>query len=336
REAADRDEMAIFTGLRVRFDTQVISWDPATAISGVVFHDMNGDGLRQLGEEGLAGIPVTAAFTQRVLTDHEGRFHFKRVWGKAIPVHVELASLPAGYVLSTSQVQVVRPAAGPPPALLFGALGRGEVRGRVFYDVDGDGRYSAADRGLEGVRFRLDSRTAQTDRSGWCFFRDLPGGRYTVTLILDSLPLRYLPMVPVRRQIELVEAGTVTLDMPVTVRRVIEGQVYLDENDNRRLDLSEEALQGMPICVDGRRVVTTDVRGKFRVPEPSAGSHQLVLNCGMPLKELLPLSSDQPTISIGPDDPETITVDFRLIRKETLLRERIRERRRATEKVTEL
>lgn len=35
----------------------------------------------------------------------------------------------------------------------------------------------------------------------------------------------------------------------------------------------------------------------------------------MPLQELLPLSNDQPTIAIGPDDPETLTVDFRLIRK---------------------
>ena len=320
-------EFSIFTGAKLLFDTHVVRWDPTARIQGVVFHDLNGDGVRQAGEDGLEDILVMAGTIKEAFTDEEGRFVLGKVSGKTIPVSVDLASLPQGFVVSTPQRYVIRPEEQPSAVVVFGALGRAEIRGRVFYDVDGNGRYSAADQGVEDVRLQLNGHQAHTDRSGWFFFRDLPGGRYTFSLMLDSLPVKYLPLVPLRQSVEVEEGQTVTLDLPVTIRRVLEGRVYLDHNQNRRFDIGEETIAEMPVCLDGQRVAATDSQGLYRFPEIALGQHTLAFNCGMPVEDLWPLSSQHPVVTIGPDDPEQLTVDFRLERPATLIDEMIEQRR---------
>jgi len=320
-----RFEVNLLAGVKTLFDTRMVHWDPVARIDGVVFHDLNGDGLRQLEEEGLPGVRITAG-RREATTDLEGRFLFRRVAGKGIPVLLDVASLPKGFVASTPTTHVVHPLEGPRASVVFGALGRCEVRGRVFYDVDADGRYSAADRGLEGVQFKLDRHTATTDRTGWFFFRDLPGGQYTVTLVLESLPLRYLPLVPVRKALDLQEGQVATIDVPVTIRRSLQGRVYHDRNHNRQFDRGERVFRGMPVCLDERRATKTDGQGLFRFSDLSVGPHAVMLNCGMPLPELVPLSSLQPAVLIGPEDPEVVMVDFRLEELATVVNDVLRER----------
>jgi len=336
-------ELAVLTGVRWLFDTQVIRWDPAARIDGVVFHDLNGDGLRQPAEVGLEGVRVKAGLARETMTDREGRFTFGRVGGKMIPVSLDVGTLPSGFTTSTPATQTLRPGEGRFPRLLFGVIGRAEVRGRVFYDVDGDGHYGSADRGIEGVRLQLDHQGATTDRSGWFFFRDLPGGRYTLSLLLETLPLRYLPQVPVRQAIEAREGSSLTIDVPVAVSRTLEGRAYVDRNQNRQFEAVDEALRGLPVCLDGRRVATTNAQGMFQFGDVALGTHELVLNCGMPLPDFVSLTGDELHVTITPEGAERVSVDFRLERKQWLLDEMLRERggadrrsSQSSEEVTEL
>ena len=55
-----RVEFSILSGARMLFDTHVVRWDPSMMVGGMVFHDVNGDRVRQPGEPGLQGIRVTA------------------------------------------------------------------------------------------------------------------------------------------------------------------------------------------------------------------------------------------------------------------------------------
>jgi hypothetical protein len=319
-------ELAVFTGVRMLFDTRVMRWDPAMQIAGSVFHDLNGDGLRQPDEEGLGGIRVKAGVARETMTDRTGRFLFGRVGGKVIPVSLDVSTLPTGFTTSTPATHTLRPGEGTPAPLLFGVIGRAEIRGRVFYDVDADGEYGSADRGIDGVRLQLDHRIATTDRSGWFFFRELPGGRYTISLILETLPLRYLPQVPVRRSLEAREGGIVTIDVPVAVSRTLEGRAFVDRDQNRQFDAVDEALRGLPVCLDGRRAATTNAQGVFQFGDVALGTHELALNCGMPMPEFVSLTGNELRVSITPEGPERVTVDFRLERKQWLLDEMLRER----------
>ncbi len=306
-------EFGLFTGARVVLNTGV-RWDKATSVRGIVFRDVNGDGVRQPDEPGIKGVRIVAGIAKRTTTDKEGQFSFWRVAGKAVPISLDLKTLPAGYALSTPRTIVIRPGEQAKPFLAFGALARGEVRGRVFYDVDNDKKQTIADRGLEGVRVELGGRVVQTDRSGWFFFRQLPSGPYAVTLVLSSVPTRFLPTVPVRQQLTLPDGGVVNIDYPLTMQRVLEGHVYVDANRNGARDLREEGVSNISVCVDGQRATKTDQMGHYRFEDMAVGTHHLVLNCGMPLRGLIPLSDAQPTLTITPDDPEATTVDFRLDR----------------------
>jgi hypothetical protein len=321
-----RVEFSFFTGARLLLDSRVIRWDPSGPVSGVVFHDRNGEGQRQDGEEGLAGVKLVAGSARQAVTDAQGRFRFGRLWGKTIPISLDVATLPSGYVVSTPQTQLIDPGVRRDRTVQFGALGRAQLRGRVFDDLDGDGRYSVGDRGIEGVQVRLDGRLARTDQAGWFFFRDLPGGSYTLLLALETLPLRYLPLVPLQQPVAVEEGASMLLDLPATMRRALSGRVFLDHSRNAAFDAGEPPLRGIPVCLDGKRVAKTDERGVYQFADLAHGRHALELNCGMPLKELLPLSSLRPVIQIGPDDPEQLTVDFQLERQAALLEEIIQNR----------
>jgi len=324
----ERVEFSVLTGARLLLDTRVVRWDPSGPVGGVVFHDRNGDGQRQEPEEGLRGVKLVAGSVREAVTDAQGRFRFGRLWGKTVPISLDVSTLPAGYVVSTPQTRLIDPGVRRDRTVVFGALGRAEVRGRVFDDLDGDGRYSAGERGIAGVQLSLDGRWARTDPSGWFMFRDLPGGAYTLLLVLETLPLRYLPLLPLRQQVEVREGEGVTLDVPTTMRRLLTGRIFLDRNRNGAFDAGEPALRGMPVCLDGRRVAQSDARGVYQFADLAHGRHRLELNCGMPARDLLPLSSLRPVIRLRPEDPERIVVDFRLERREAIEQEVIRSRER--------
>ncbi|MBI4598331.1 MAG: pilus assembly protein N-terminal domain-containing protein [Candidatus Omnitrophica bacterium] len=305
-------ELSVFSGVRLLFNTEVVRLDPWVRIGGMVFHDINGDGQLQPGEEGLEHIKVMAGPSKTAITGADGRFTFGRVFGKTVPVRVDVSTLPKGYVMSTPVVQRLRANQVRVPLILFGALGRAELRGRIFYDVDGNGAYSAADRGIPQVRVQIDGKTSETDRSGWFSFRDLGSGRYTLSLVLESLPLRYLPTVPIRQVFELTEGGVATMDIPVIIRRAIQGRVFVDRDQSRRFEVTDLPLRGVPMCLDGRRVATTGADGIYRFSDVGLGDHALLLNCGMPLKGLRSIEDSERAVMISTDDPELITVDFRL------------------------
>ncbi|HEX9779767.1 MAG TPA: pilus assembly protein N-terminal domain-containing protein [bacterium] len=311
RTGQDEVELTVFSGARFVFDANAIRWDPSVHIEGDVFHDANGDGIRQAGEEGLAGVTVVAGLATEAATDERGRFSFGRLRGLTIPVGIDLASLPKGFILSTEPLYRVRAETGS-AFLHFGALGRAEVRGRCYYDADGDGGYGGSDVGLGGVQLTLGDRRERTDRTGWYFFRNLPGGSHTVSLVLESVPVHYVPKVPVRRELRVNEGETVTLDFPFAVPRVLEGRVYLDANGNARFDGRDTPVTDLPVCLDGRRVAKTDAAGLFRFGDFAAGRHALAVNCGMPMPGVALPPDGERSITVELDAPNKITADFPL------------------------
>ena len=327
-------EVSVMAGGKVIFDTQVIRWDPAAEVEGTVFHDLNSDGTQQPDEPGIPGVKVTAGLSRHAVSDEQGRFVMPRVRGLSTPVGVEISSLPKGYVLSTPGTHVIKPKEKKRVQLAFGASGRSEIRGRIFEDSDGDGKYSSADVGIEGVVVRLQKARAKSDHSGWFFFRDLPGGEQEMSVQLTTLPVYYLPKVPVQQKFQLIEGQTLSVDIPLASNRIIRGQVYEDSNNNGQYDAGEPKIKGLAMCLDGKQVATTDEQGKYQFTNIGRGRHELLLNCGMPLTPYMPLSRREVSVSIDAKTGEALTVDFRLIREETVTKELLKERGGSSGKAT--
>jgi hypothetical protein len=312
--AEDQVEFGIFTGASVLLDTG-IRLDPATSVRGVVYRDLNGDGVRQPEEAGVAGVRVVAGIANRAKTNKEGRFSFWRVAGKAVPIALDLKTLPRGYRLTTPRVHVIRPSEQGRQFLEFGVISRGEVRGRIFQDVDGDRKESAQDRGVAGVVVQIDGQSAQTDRSGWFDVRELPAGAYAVSLRLNSLPIQYVPTVPTSQKVEVQEGGVATALFPLRIRRTVQGTVFEDANASGRFDAGDAFLGGLPLCLDGRRIAKAASDGRYQFEDVGEGGHLLSLGCGVPMPNLEPLTPTDATFSVAPADPATITIDFRLQRR---------------------
>jgi hypothetical protein len=150
--------------------------------AGVVFQDLNGNGVRDRGEPPLVGVVVRRG-DQRVLTDRSGRFLFP---GQSDgPVRVDETSLPFGLV-SNPAVRAV-PARG---RIEIGVLPTGVVEVVLVPSADSAGRVpqvSLRDVIVSAVDSAGSRWTAKADSAGHATFHALPPGRYHLEFDFNGL-----------------------------------------------------------------------------------------------------------------------------------------------------
>ncbi|MCB8985563.1 MAG: carboxypeptidase regulatory-like domain-containing protein [Ardenticatenaceae bacterium] len=156
---------------------------------GLVWHDLDGDGLQGAGEPGLGGATVSANGPGGLLTDSsgvDGSWRIDTAVGGLYTLDVDLP----GYVLTTDPpsplplpdmgAAVVDFGLAQPPA-----AGQGSLIGRAFADANGNGVADAGELGLSGVTIeRLANGsvvdTAVSDGSGFYTFASVAPGVYTL------------------------------------------------------------------------------------------------------------------------------------------------------------
>ena len=182
---------------------------PAT-LSGLVYHDQSDDGVRDVGEEAIAGTTIqltdgTGRVVATTTTDAAGRYTFANL----SPGHYQITETqPAGYLDGIDTVGSIRGRAvgrvggqsvgqdsiteitlrqgDLGTEYNFGELKPASLFGRVHVDTDGDCLYDDGEELLAGVVIRLLGAGGQevgqttTDSLGTYSFTDLPPGVYTV------------------------------------------------------------------------------------------------------------------------------------------------------------
>jgi hypothetical protein len=152
-----------------------------SGVHGVVFHDLNGDGIRDPDEPAAAGVSVSVQ-GRRAETDAEGRY---RLWEiqpyDAVVVGVDSLTLDFGWTPSPRQV-VVRPSPN-----IFNRVDLPVVRTReVTGSVEGPAR-----RALAGVSVEVVDAdgaivvTGRTFSDGEFYFQSVPPGTFLVR-VADS------------------------------------------------------------------------------------------------------------------------------------------------------
>ncbi|MHB8861019.1 MAG: SdrD B-like domain-containing protein [Pirellulaceae bacterium] len=255
-----------------------------SSLSGYVYHDRNDNGVREGGEEAIAGVTVTLyqqdgtqlAVTQ---TNAQGRYEFTALsaglyrlvesqpahWldGRDTPGTIE--GRPSGSIVGNDILQVGHlgwRANG--VDFNFGELLPGTLQGSVHADLDGDGHFDANEPAIASVKIELLDEhgsvraTTLTNASGEYRFEHILPGRYTVR---ETQPDGYFQGSQRAGShggnasvIDLISQVPIGSDQHLTdydfweiLPGSISGIVFVDPNQNGQRDSGETLLAGVTV-----------------------------------------------------------------------------------------
>ena len=210
-----RLEGEVRLGMRWTFDTN-FRWNPIGHIAGVVFKDLNSDGVRQADEPVVKGIKIMIGSNRYDISDSKGKYSFRNIRARKIVLSVDSNTLPGGFVLTGAQSRDVFIEQGRTINVDFGIISRSEIYGVVFNDINGNGKFDSGDKGIKDVVVSLEDKTkVTTDGQGQYYFRNIATGTHKITLDINSLPINFIPQVPIFKDIELFEGVTYIYNIPL-------------------------------------------------------------------------------------------------------------------------
>ena len=256
-------------------------------LTGTVWVDQNGDGIRQEGETALSGVDVQLmngagrVIAASTVTDENGSFTFEKMAPGDYKIRVDA---PEGYVFSGAAQDSVLPlestrdgrgysasftmlGGAKVEGASFGLLTQGKIEGRIWLDDDYDGLMGENAAGLRGASVALLSgdgteiAQTQSTRSGEFAFERLMPGTYAVRI---TLPEGYVYTAGGADSLaERTDESTITLDLGelhmgetlsgVTVGALtpasVGGVVWLDADDDGRRQVGDAGIQGATVCL---------------------------------------------------------------------------------------
>ena len=257
-------------------------------VQGAVFADLNDNGIRDEGEDGMTGslvrlISETEGEAFRAEIGEDGGFLFDAVMPGRYYIEY---SLPEGAVFArvtnggneiTESELTETGSIGRSDSFDFatgqkvgapvcGALTLGRIEGIAYQDHDGNGRMEGEET-LSGMSVRLipsrrelDEISAETGEDGTFVLEDLRPDRYTLEVICpdgavvsrtDSLKLP-LAAGKAAQEVSLnVRMGDEWLNQQIGAVHpaTLSGQVWLDENNNGRFDEGERTPEGIRLNI---------------------------------------------------------------------------------------
>ena len=157
-------------------------------IVGSVFADWDADGVPDVDEGPLEGIPIIVGNTA-TKTSAGGEFTFTNVPSGGQRVQVDLAALPVDFdppLVATLNIDLTR---NETRRVAFGLVPLGAVTGRVLRDANANNVIDAADEPVEDAVLVLDAgQRSEQVRKGQYRFDAVRSGRHTLELLLESLP----------------------------------------------------------------------------------------------------------------------------------------------------
>jgi len=171
------------------------------AADGVVFDDIDGDGVQGPGEGGVAGVTIVVTWdgpagpvTTSAVTGADGTWNAPGLPPGDYTITVDETTLPEGFLLTTPESETVTLGPGDAAAVDFGIATAGEIAGVLWLDADGDGIIDIGEVTLPGVVVNLLDgdgtlvASVTTGPDGAYSFPGLTPGTYTVEVNETTLP----------------------------------------------------------------------------------------------------------------------------------------------------
>jgi hypothetical protein len=154
------------------------------------------------------------------------------------------------------------------------------VHGRVYQDVNLNGQFDPdIDKPQENVRVRVDgNRYVVSDASGNFYLDSVTRGEHAVYLDLLSVRADLTLLDNTQQQITIDSNRDTIVDFRVVRTGRISGVVWLDVNENGRLDENEQPLADVRVVTGSGRDTLTNEKGYFLIGDLPPGEHILLLD----------------------------------------------------------
>lgn len=218
------------------------------------YDDRDGDGVRDAGEPGVAGVVFTLATSDQTVgdvSDAAGQIAWSAI---PIGVYTLTEQVPAGRVATTPPQRAVTVTAEVTTTVEFGnRIIPGELQAKVFVDFGGDGAPGPGDTPYQGATVGFvspcgDDASGVTDGSGLVTWPDRCVGPYTVTL---TVPAGYTPTTP--SSVTTTVASNQTASVIFGIRGIGSLRVckFEDRDGNGQQGAGEPAVPGVAVSFTG-------------------------------------------------------------------------------------
>lgn len=255
-------------------------------IQGRAFFDLNGNGLDDAGEPGVAGAKVQLDDDHTATTDAMGRFSFNAIETGAHRVTYVAADSGLNWRATNDMLRQVFLSARETVQVSFGVTNFGFLEGRVFNDIFLKSGMSAGQApGLRGIQVTLRplsagplmreplSQTVGLD--GRYQFRNLPPGSYMLEIDPSSTPTDFRPPVQTRWPVTISPLQGFYLDIPFAAQRAVSGTLFIDRDDNGQFDREKDEVIGGARVFAGTIEAPTNNRGSYILRNLPAGVLEL-------------------------------------------------------------
>ena len=234
---------------------------PKGSISGIVYGDVNGNGIYDAGDVPLGGVTVTLSTGATMPSAADGSYSFTNL--DAGHFTVSAPALAGGRKLHTASPLSVSLAEGENKGGNNFGYVLGSIAGIVYTDINRTSMLDAGDTGLGGVTVTLSAggspiATTTTAANGSYIFTDLMAGSYSVSTpaVVEGKKLNTLSPIPV----SLAE-GEMKADVNFGyVLGGIAGIVYSDLNKSASYDGGEPGIGGVVVTLSGPVSATTNTQ----------------------------------------------------------------------------
>jgi hypothetical protein len=318
---------------------------PMATIDGVVFNDLDGDGVQGPGEAGIPGVTVDVIDANgdvvSVVTDDDGRYVAVDVLAGDLTIDVDDTTLPPDISLSTgNDPQPITALAGETTtADPIGYAPLTFVTGTIWYDVDAAGDLGDGEPRLGGVTVELRDTdgivvaTATTAADGSYEFDDVPTGAYTIVVDESTLPAgldrpTFDPdgALDGRHPVVVPPAGSTGNDFGYTGSGEVTGAAFVDDDGDGVVDAGEPIAVGIKVTItwpgpdgilgtddDVVFVVTSGADGSFDLPNLPGGTYRIEIDPATVPSAFDLIGATSTTFSL--DGGETLTLDVLRLRR---------------------